>query len=416
MADRTVALRTLVILGALTAFGPLSMDLYLPALPALTRDLGVSASLGQLTMTSCMVGLAVGQLVAGPVSDAFGRRRPLLAGVACWAVMSVACAFAPDVGTLAGLRLVQGLAGGAGVVVARAVVRDLFDTAAAARVFSLLLLVMAMAPVLAPLLGGQLMHVTSWRGLFLALTLIGCALLAAAALGISETLPPARRVHGGARATAGQLVTVLRDRRAVGYAAVLGLGGGMLFTYISMGPFVMQNGHGLSPQGFSFVFAANALGLAAASRLNMLLVGRLGPGRMLSSGLVIAVASTWAMTLAASLRLPLAVLLALLGITVASVSMIMPNTTALAMEKHGARAGAVSGLLGLSQFGLGGLIGPLVSLGGVTTLTMATTMAATASAALVVRHAVARVPAGEAREADTAPPVLPAGGLGRSAS
>jgi DHA1 family bicyclomycin/chloramphenicol resistance-like MFS transporter len=148
----------------------------------------------------------------------------------------------------------------------------------------------------------------------------------------------------------------------------------------------------------------------------MLLVGRLGPGRMLSSGLVIAVASTWAMTLAASLRLPLAVLLALLGITVASVSMIMPNTTALAMEKHGARAGAVSGLLGLSQFGLGGLIGPLVSLGGVTTLTMATTMAATASAALVVRHAVARVPAGEAREADTAPPVLPAGGLGRSAS
>jgi DHA1 family bicyclomycin/chloramphenicol resistance-like MFS transporter len=393
MVDRAVPLRTLVILGALTAFGPLSMDLYLPALPALTRDLGISASLGQLTMTACMVGLAVGQLLSGPVSDAFGRRRPLLAGVTCWAVMSVACAFAPDVATLTALRLVQGLAGGAGVVVARAVVRDLFDTAAAARVFSLLLLVMAMAPVLAPLLGAQLMHVTSWRGLFLALTLIGCALLAAAALGISETLPPARRVHGGVRATAGQLATVLRDRQAIGYVAVLGLGGGMLFTYISMGPFVMQNGHGLSPQAFSFVFASNALGLAAASRLNMMLVGRWGPGRMLSIGLATATAGTWAMTLAAMLRLPLAVFLVLLWITTASVSMIMPNTTALAMERHGARAGAVSGLLGLSQFGLGGLIGPLVSLGGVTTFVMAATMAVCATTGLAVRHAITRVPA-----------------------
>src|SRR5690606_31752022 len=173
---RPVARSVILVLGALSAFGPLSLDLYLPALPDLSDDLGVSSVTGQLTMTACMIGLALGQLTVGPLSDRFGRRKPLLLGVAIYALASLLCASMPTASALIALRLVQGVAGGAGIVIARAIVRDLFDTEASARIFSLLAMVTGIAPVLAPVLGGQLMHVTSWRGLFVTLSLIGCAL------------------------------------------------------------------------------------------------------------------------------------------------------------------------------------------------------------------------------------------------
>lgn len=414
--DRRVPTGLLLLLGALSAFGPLSMDLYLPALPELAADLDATESAAQLTMTACMVGLAAGQLLWGPVSDRFGRRRPLLAGVAAWTVLALACAAAPSMAALVALRLVQGVAGGAGMAIARAVVRDRLDTDAAARAFSALILVLSVAPVVAPLLGGQLMQVTSWRGLFVALAAIGCVLLAAAVAGVPETLPPAARTTGGIRATAGQLAAVVADRRFLGFAAVVGLVGGTLFTYISMSPFVLQDGHGLSAQAFSLVFAANACGLVLAGRLNMAAVGRFGSRRMATAGLASLVLGAGGMTLVAALDGPLAALLPLLWLTVASVAVVMPNTTALALAPHGARAGAASGLLGLAQFGIGGVIGPLASLTGVTTALMAATMLAAAGCALGAHLLTSRLPvpatAGPASAPAATPPVTADDGAG----
>jgi DHA1 family bicyclomycin/chloramphenicol resistance-like MFS transporter len=390
VTERFVPLRILFVLGGLSAFGPLSLDLYLPALPALATDLDGTPALAQLTLTACMVGVAVGQLVLGPVSDRYGRRGPLLIGVGAYAVTSALCAAAPDLGVLIALRLLQGLAGGAGIVIARAVVRDLYDTDAAARVFSLLMLVVGIAPVAAPVLGGQLLHLMPWRGLFLVLCLIGCALLAAAAWAIRDTLPPDARIHGGLRASARQLRIVVRDSRFVGFTAVITLASVILFAYIVMSPFVLQDGYGLSAQGFSFVFAANSVGLVLAGRLGALLVPRVGPLRTLTVGLVAGLAGSTALTVSTVLGLPLPVLLAVLFPTVASVALILPSATALALAAHRARAGTASGLVGLAQFGVGGAVGPLASAGGATAVLMAACMTGAAAAAMIIQRLLAR--------------------------
>ena len=386
---RPLSTRLLIVLGALSAFGPLSMDLYLPALPQVRADLGSTETLAQLTLSACMVGLALGQLVLGPVSDRYGRRTPLLIGVGAYAVSSLACAFAGDIGLLIILRLLQGLAGGAGIVIARAIVRDRCDTAAAARVFSLLMLVTGAAPILAPVLGGQLLRFTHWEGTFVALAVVGCALLVAALWAVPESLPPRLRTRGGIRESRHQLAIVLQDRRFVAFAAVLALGSGMLFSYIVMSPFVLQDEYGLSAQSFSFIFAANSVGLILAGSLSARLVRLFGPAPTLTLGLTAGLTSAAALAASAALGMSLAVLLPLLFITVSTVSLIMPASTALALSAHQSRAGAASGLLGLAQFGLGGVIGPLVSAGGVTAVLMTASMAGAVLAAFVVRLAVA---------------------------
>src|ERR1022692_4662599 len=192
--------RLVLILGALSSFAPLSIDMYLPALPAMARDLHTSAAAAQLSLTACLIGLATGQLLAGPLSDARGRRRPLLVGVAGYAVASALCVAAPSIWALLALRLVQGFAGAAGIVIARAIVRDLYDGDELARFYALLLMVNGAAPILAPIAGAQLLHFTTWRGVFAVLALIGAALLGAAAAGLPETLPPDRRRPGDGRA------------------------------------------------------------------------------------------------------------------------------------------------------------------------------------------------------------------------
>jgi DHA1 family bicyclomycin/chloramphenicol resistance-like MFS transporter len=386
---RPLSTRLLIVLGALSAFGPLSMDLYLPALPQVRADLGSTETLAQLTLSACMVGLALGQLVLGPVSDRYGRRTPLLIGVAAYAMTSLACAFAGDIGLLIVLRLLQGLAGGAGIVIARAVVRDRCDTAAAARVFSLLMLVTGAAPVLAPVLGGQLLRFTHWEGTFVALAVVGCALLLAALRAVPESLPPRLRTRAGIGESRRQLAMVLQDRRFVSFAAVLALGSAMLFSYIVMSPFVLQGEYGLSAQSFSLIFAANSVGLILAGSLSARLVRLLGPATTLTLGLTAGLTSATALAASAALGMSLAVLLPLLFITVSTVSLIMPASTALALAAHQSRAGAASGLLGLAQFGLGGVIGPLVSAGGVTAVLMTASMAGAVLAAFVVRLAVA---------------------------
>src|SRR6267143_566798 len=232
--------RLFVLLGGLTAFGPLSIDMYLPALPAIGRDLAASESMIQLTLTACLIGLAIGQVIAGPLSDALGRRRPLLIGVAGYVIASLLCALAPAATILVALRLLQGLAGAAGIVIARAIVRDLYSGSAAARYFSRLILVMGLAPILAPVLGAQLLRFTSWHGIFVVLAMITALLWLGAARGLPETLPPARRRIGSLSDTTQTFRRLAADTEFVGYAAAGGLAFGAMFAYIAVSPFVLK--------------------------------------------------------------------------------------------------------------------------------------------------------------------------------
>jgi DHA1 family bicyclomycin/chloramphenicol resistance-like MFS transporter len=266
------------------------------------------------------------------------------------------------------------------------------------------------APVVAPVVGGQLLRVTSWPGLFVALTGIGCVLLAGSAWVIRETLPPESRHTGGVRATGRQFATVLRDGRFLAFTAVLALGATVLFSYISMSPFVFQDDYGLSPQGFSFVFSANAVGLVIAGRIGAALVRRRGPTVALRTGLSVQLASSSALLLAVLLDSGLPVVLPILLVAVASYALVVPSATALGMEAHRSRAGTASGVMGLAMFGLSGALAPLVSLSGATPLLMASAMAVAGALALVITLAIPR--RGPDRQPDApAEPVIPDAGV-----
>ncbi|MGZ8650479.1 MAG: multidrug effflux MFS transporter, partial [Solirubrobacteraceae bacterium] len=283
--------RLVIVLGSMNAIGPLSIDMYLPAFPEIAKALSTSASSVQLTLTACVAGLALGQLVLGPLSDRFGRRIPVIAAMVTYAAASLLCALATSVGTLIALRFVQGLAGAGGIVISRAVVRDLHSGARAVRLFSSLMLVTGLAPILAPLAGGQLLAVTSWEGIFVSLSILSALIAVLAALGLRETLPPERRSPSGLRRTVQTMAALLRDRSFVGHALAGGLTFGALFAYISGSSFALQGIYGLSPQTYSLAFAMNGLGLIAASQVNARIVERLGPTRLLRRALACVVAS-----------------------------------------------------------------------------------------------------------------------------
>jgi DHA1 family bicyclomycin/chloramphenicol resistance-like MFS transporter len=354
-----------LIIGSLTALAPLSIDLYLPALPELTHDFGVSASEGQLTLTACLVGLALGQMIAGPLSDRLGRRPPLLAGLAAYSAASFACAFASSLWVLVALRLVQGLGGAAGIVIARAVVRDLRSGAAAARVFSLLMIVTGMAPILAPIIGAQLLRVTSWNGLFVTLAIAGIVLLLATAAGLDETLPAERRRGGGWQETAHTFIGLLRDRVFLGYALVIGAAFGELFAYIAGSPFVVQDIYGVSPQLYAGVFALNAVGLVVCGQINGVLVGRFGPRRLLRFGVAVALtAGLCLLAVVLASDVGLAGILPCLFVVVSSVGFVMPNAMALALNDYPHVAGSASALLGALPFLIGAAVAPLTGVAG----------------------------------------------------
>jgi len=380
-------------LGGLSAFGPLALDLYLPALPQIAEDLRVPEASAQLTLSTCMVGLGLGQLLVGPVTDRVGRRRPLLIGVALFAVTAALCALAPSIEVLLALRLLAGLAGGAGLVIARAMVRDLYDSAAAARVFALLMLVSGTAPVAGPVLGGQLLRVTDWRGVFGALAVIG-AVLFAAALTQRETLPVERRRAGGLRVVGATLRDVARDRTFLLPALVQGLGMCAMFTYIAMGSFVLQDpalvDGALDPQGYAVVFAANALAIVLAGRVGAWLVGRVGPRRLLGAGVVLELAAALALLAGALASRSVWALLPPLFVLVSCTGLLLPNATALALAGQGHRAGTASALLGVVQFAFAAAVPPLASLGGVTAVVMAVTTLGSALAAGLAYLAVLR--------------------------
>jgi MFS transporter, DHA1 family, multidrug resistance protein len=358
------AARTVVVLGMLSTFGPLSLDLYLPALPELADDLNASASAAQLSITACLVGLAVGQLVAGPLSDRLGRRRPLIVGLVGFVLASVACALAPSVGVLVVLRFIQGLAGAAGLVISRAIARDLYSGRALMIFFSRLILVAGLAPVIAPILGGQLSRIMSWRGIFGVLAGFGAVLLLAGWLGLKETLPPERRIVGGFSKTLHGYNTLLHDRFFVGCALSSGLAGASMFAYISGSTFVLQRIYGMSPQGFSLVFGSISLALVIAAQVGGRLALVWPLTRVLGFGLAVNLLGATFLLVTVSIGLPLAVLLAALSVMVSAIGLIFPTANALAMADYPDLAGTASSLQGLSQFVFGAIAAPLVGIAG----------------------------------------------------
>lgn len=345
-------------------FGPISLDLYLPALPALATDLGASTSAAQLSITACLLGLATGQLVAGPLSDQFGRRRPLVVGLVIYLLASAACALAPTIELLVLLRLVQGLAGAAGIVIARAVARDLYAGRRLVIIFSRLILVNGLAPILAPVIGGQLALVMTWRGIFLVLAGFGVVLLAAGVFGVPESLPAERRRAGGVRDTLRSFRTLLRDRLFVAVVLAAGLAGASMFAYIAGATFVLQRLFGLSAQQFSFAFGSNALGIVILGQVGARLAHRWSPHRVMALGLLMNLLGAAGLAITVLVGLGLPFLLGSLFVMVSALGLVFPTSTALALADHPDRAGSASSLLGLGQYLMGAFVAPLVGLWG----------------------------------------------------
>ncbi|WP_425834569.1 multidrug effflux MFS transporter [Streptomyces fractus] len=359
------------ILGGLTAVPPLSMDMYLPALPEVTEVLHTSAATAQLTLTACLTGMALGQLVVGPMSDKWGRRRPLIVSLLIYIVATAICAFAPNATLLIAFRLLQGLAGSAGIVIARAVVRDLYDGVAMARFFSSLMLISGIAPIVAPLIGGQVLRFTDWRGVFVVLTGIGIALTAVVWKFLPETLAPERRHGGGTMEALRTMRGLLADRVFLGYTVVGGFAFAALFAYVSASPFVIQEIYGASPQTFSLLFGLNSVGLIAVGQLNgKVLVGRVNLDKVLGIGLTMVVLAAAFLLLAATgvfgspEELGLAPVAAGLFVLMASMALTTPNTNALALMRTPHAAGSASALLGTSSFLIGAIASPLVGIAG----------------------------------------------------
>ncbi|HEV3173911.1 MAG TPA: multidrug effflux MFS transporter [Actinocrinis sp.] len=398
--------KVIFLLGVLSAFGPLSIDMYLPALPSLQSHFHATASQVQLTLTACLIGLALGQMLAGPLSDSFGRRRPLLVGVSAFALASLLCAVAPSIALLTVGRLIQGIAGSAGIVLAQAVVRDLYSGTAMLKFFSTLMLVNGAAPILAPVVGSQLLRVTGWQGLFVVLAGIGVALFIGVYVDLPESLPIERRRSASLSETTRAFRSLAADRRFVGYALAGGLGFAAMFAYISGSPFVAEQVYGLSPQAFSVFFGVNALGIILIGQVNGWLAGKVAPARLLQTGLVqcaVGGAGLIAVTVAGLGFWPTAVCL---WVVVASMGFLLPSTAALALAGQADNAGTASAFIGVARFLLGALAAPLTGPGAgsvlAKTLPMATVVAALGVAALLVYVVLVRRAPEDAAERVTA--------------
>jgi DHA1 family bicyclomycin/chloramphenicol resistance-like MFS transporter len=383
--QRPSTLQLTIILGCLAAFGPLSIDMYLPSLPTLAQEFHTDTAAAQLTLSIFFIGLAFGQALYGPIADRYGRKRPLLVGCAIYMLASIACVLAPSIESLVALRLAQALGGCAGMVISRSVVRDLFDQHESARIYSFLMLVMGVAPITAPLLGGQLLALFGWRAIFWLLGGFGLLCVLMVTFGLPESLPAERRNRAGLGQALGVYAQLLADRRFVGYALAGGFLSAGMFAYISGSPFVVIELYSVSPQQYGWIFGTNALGLIIASQLNRWLLERYRGDTILSATLVTAAAASVVLTLVAASGLGgLAGLLLPLFICIASVGLVGPNTAAAAMAPYGRVAGSASALLGTLQFVVGAISGIVVgTLYNGTALPMAGTIAACCVAALV---------------------------------
>lgn len=382
----------LILLGALTAIGPLSIDMYLPSFPTIAKNLAVGSNLVQLTLASFLVGLAVGQMFYGPLSDRFGRKPPLYFGLGLYTLASIACLLAPDVTMLICARFLQGLGGCAGMVIGRAVIRDRMGAAGSARAFSLLMLVMGLAPILAPLIGGGVLKLWGWRVIFGGLAGFGLLCLLAIHFSMEETLDR----HQAAALHLGRILkqygALLLDRQFLAYTLCGGLLQAGMFAYITGSPFVLIELHGIKPENFGWVFGTNAFGLIAASQVNARLVGKLTPDTILGRALWLPAGLALVITLLVAggvNNLPL-LLIGFFGF-LACYGFISPNASAIALSQQGRQAGTASALMGTLQFGLGILAGVGMSLWhDGTALPLMTVMTICGVGALLLHRYVAR--------------------------
>ena len=381
--------RMIVVLGALVALGPLTLDLYLPALPRITDELSVPSSVVQLTLTGTLAGLALGQLIVGPLSDSLGRRRPLMGGIVLHMLASLVCLVAPNIEILGAARVLQGVGASAAMVVAIAVVGDLFADSAAATVLSRLMLVLGVAPVVAPSLGAAVLLHASWHWTFAVLVVLAGGLLVMAVFALPETLPPEHRRPLRLGAVGATYLQMLRDLRFVTLVLVAALAMSGLFAYISGASFVLQGHYGLTQQVFAIVFGAGAVSFITASQVNVVLLRRFSPQGIVVVALcigVIAGAAFVGLTLA---RVGgLAAFLVPVWSILASMGLVIPNAPALALSRHHEAAGTAAALLGAAQFGIGAAVAPVVGLLGNDELALAVVMTTGVLVALLTLVAV----------------------------
>ncbi|MGN2621096.1 MFS transporter [Bacillus stercoris] len=368
------------LLGMLAILGPLNIDMYLPSFPEIAEDLSASASLVQLSLTSCLVGLTIGQLIVGPVSDAQGRRKPLLICIFLFALSSLFCALSPNITTLVAARFLQGFTASAGLVLSRAIVRDVFTGRELSKFFSLLMVITAVAPMVAPMTGGAilLLPFATWHTIFHVLMIIGFLLVLLIALRLKETLPPEKRIPSSIGTSVKTMGSLLKDRSFMGYALTVGFIHGGSFAYVSGTPFVYQDIYGVSPQVFSILFGINGLAIISGS----FIIGRFGgiihEKSLLRMAVITAMIATAVLLTMTIIHGPLATLVISIFIYMITIGMVLTSTFTLAMEKQGHRAGSASALLGMLPLLLGSIVSPLVGINETTAVPMGAIMFVTA--------------------------------------
>lgn len=355
-------------LGALTALVPLTIDMYLPAFPALTEDLNTTNSLTQISLTASLLGIAFGQLIIGSMSDIYGRKRPLVLAISLFVVASFLCAVAPNIWVFIACRFIQGFTGAAGIVLSRSMIRDLYSGPDMTKMFSLLILVMGLAPILAPVIGGQVLTFTSWRGIFTILAIAGILVTLMAVFKVEETLPNERRSTGGLKNTVNVFVALLKQKSFVGFALIQGFVAAALFSYISGSSFILQDIFNLSAQTYGIVFGVNALGFITLSQITGRLVDYVKEEKLLVAGFIIALSGGVTLLLASLNGENFWLVMFGLFLVISSVGVLNPTSLSLAMEKQENNAGSAAAFLGLFQFIFGGVAAPLVGFLGTTTV------------------------------------------------
>ncbi|MHA7305075.1 multidrug effflux MFS transporter [Arthrobacter sp. TMN-49] len=371
--SRRQKLSYVLVLGLLTALGPFTIDLYLPAFPIIGHELGVSAAAVQLTLTATTIGFAAGQLVVGPFSDKFGRRMPLILATVLHVGASVGAAMSTDITILGVFRVLQGIGAAGGGVVAMAMIRDLFGGYRLVRMLSYMSLVNGMAPILAPVIGSQLLRVMDWPGIFWFLAGYGTLVVIAAFVFIIETLPPSKRQSDGV-SVADRYRAVFSDRIFVGTLFVGGLNFAALFTYLSASTFLFQNTFGFTPQQYGYLFAVNSLGVVGGVQIAARIMRHTGPQWVIAGATVTQVAAAAAMVICDQLGLGLWGVMIPLWFFICATGFMFPSVQVMGLARNGRQAGTAASLLGAATFGFAGLVTPLVGLVGVAATSMATIM------------------------------------------
>ncbi len=380
------AVRLALLLGLFSTLGPFTIDMYLPAFPQIVERFGTTASLVQLSLTACLLGLGIGQLVMGSLSDVYGRRKPLLISMVIYIVAALACAISPNIWLLILSRLVQGFVASAGIVISRAIARDLFSGHELTKFFSLLLLVGNLGPLVAPVTGSGVLALTSWVGVFIALALLGAYLLAMTKWNLQETLPVERRSPSNFTQQLRNYGTLLRDRSFTGYMLAQGIMIAGVFAYVSGTPFIYQNIYGVSPTVFALLFGSNGISLIIGSQLVGRMAHRVSEQTFLLFGLGLAGAASIAVLLVAMLHGPLYALVIPLGFFVAAIGITSTAAFPLAMESQGHMAGSAAALMGVIPFLLGAVVSPLVGIAGESTAVPLGVIILTTSAAAMLSY------------------------------